>query len=221
MVSAGSPADPTFSSTWVFSRACSAGWSWRSSPPLIAPEHYSSSASTLRWQMGEPSRLIWRRCATASGWFTANDPSEDPRKFCATSPANPPCRHLQLRRLPLGGRGQTCRLPGRTAWPVRLVPGRSQRSSKHGCRTGTAASHRRSIRRCRRPGEPDRLRHREHSPVTAAALDRRRLMRPRKEGRLPLRSGIARDHGQRRHGFVTTLKPKTIALRANLSQGQP
>jgi hypothetical protein len=73
----------------VFSRACSAGWSWRSSPPLIAPEHYSSSASTLRWQMREPSRPIWRRCATVTGWFTANDPSADPRKFCATSPAIP------------------------------------------------------------------------------------------------------------------------------------
>jgi len=32
---------------------------------------------------------IWRRCTTASGWFTANIPSADPRKFCATSPAIP------------------------------------------------------------------------------------------------------------------------------------
>jgi hypothetical protein len=31
----------------------------------------------------------WRRCATVTGWFTANDPSADPRKFCATSPAIP------------------------------------------------------------------------------------------------------------------------------------
>ncbi len=31
---AGSPADPTSSSTWVFSPVCSEGWSWRSSPAL-------------------------------------------------------------------------------------------------------------------------------------------------------------------------------------------
>ena len=80
MVRAGSPADPTFSSTWVFSHACSAGWSWRSLPPLIAPEHCSSLASTRRWQMHEPSRPIWRRCATASGWFTANEPFGGPEE---------------------------------------------------------------------------------------------------------------------------------------------
>src|SRR6266436_3308020 len=42
----GSALDPTSSSTWVFSHVCSEGWSWRSSPPLMELEPYSSSAST-------------------------------------------------------------------------------------------------------------------------------------------------------------------------------
>src|SRR5712672_3380818 len=74
---AGSPADPTSSSTWVFSHVCSAGWSWRSSPPLMRSEPYSSSASTPLSPMREPSPPIWRPCATANGWSTANAPSGD------------------------------------------------------------------------------------------------------------------------------------------------
>ena len=82
-------AGPTFSSTWVFSRACSAGWSWRSSPPLLAPEHYSSSASTLRWQNARAFAAYLAPLHNSKWVVTANDPSGDPRKFCATSPAIP------------------------------------------------------------------------------------------------------------------------------------
>src|SRR6266849_10079067 len=57
---AGLPADPTSSSTWVFSHVCSAGWSWRSSPPPTGPEPYSSSARTPLSPMREPSPSIWR-----------------------------------------------------------------------------------------------------------------------------------------------------------------
>src|SRR5258708_32326081 len=39
--------------------------------------------------MGEPSPPIWRLCATANGWSTANAHSADPRKCCATWPATP------------------------------------------------------------------------------------------------------------------------------------
>src|SRR5467141_1522962 len=77
---AGSPADPTSSSTWVFSHVCSAGWSWRSSPPLMRSEPYSSSASTPLSPMREPSPPIWRPCATANGWSTANAPSGGPKE---------------------------------------------------------------------------------------------------------------------------------------------
>src|SRR5262249_55111107 len=39
--------------------------------------------------MRRPSPPIWRPCATANGWSTANAHSADPRKCCATSHAIP------------------------------------------------------------------------------------------------------------------------------------
>src|SRR5258708_1130237 len=52
---AGSPADPTSSSTWVFSHVCSAGWSWRSSPPLIRSQPSISSPTTPPPPIPHPS----------------------------------------------------------------------------------------------------------------------------------------------------------------------
>src|SRR5258708_182509 len=86
---AGSPADPTSSSTWVFSHVCSAGWSWRSSPPLMRSEPYSSSASTPLSPIREPSPPIWPPSATPNVWATATAPSGAPRNSCPTSRPTP------------------------------------------------------------------------------------------------------------------------------------
>jgi hypothetical protein len=81
-------------------------------------------------------------------------------------------------RLPLGGLGTTCCLPDQSAWPVRLAPGSSQRSSKQRGQTGTVCTYRHSVCRCRRAIEPSRARHREHhlSGQRCSAPDGRTLM---------------------------------------------
>ena len=87
---AGSPADRASSSRSRFSRACSAGCSWRSLSPRTAPEQLQffgkHAALTRRKARSAP---IWRRCATANGWSTASDPSADPSKCCAIWRATP------------------------------------------------------------------------------------------------------------------------------------
>ncbi len=72
---------PASSSPCACSRACSAGWSCRSSPPLNVQDSCISSESTPHSPMREPSRPIWRRWVTVTGWSTANAHSGDPRKF--------------------------------------------------------------------------------------------------------------------------------------------
>src|SRR5215831_19455633 len=56
---------------------------------LARPINYNSSASTLHSPMRAPSRLIWRRCATARGWSTPSVRSGGRRKACAISRATP------------------------------------------------------------------------------------------------------------------------------------
>jgi hypothetical protein len=46
--------------------------------PLIVQDSCSSSASTPRSPMRKPSRPIWRRCVTVTGWSTANAHSGGP-----------------------------------------------------------------------------------------------------------------------------------------------
>jgi hypothetical protein len=101
MVSAGSPASPASSSPYACSRACSAGWSWRSLMPLIVQDSCSSSASAPHSPMRKLSRHIWRHCVTVSGRSTADH-------GCALSTADIIHFLTSLSRTSTPGAGRIC-----------------------------------------------------------------------------------------------------------------
>ena len=65
--SAGSPAGPASSCPCACSRGCSGAASWKHLQRRIAPAGCSSSASTRRWPIRQPSPTGSRRCAPANG----------------------------------------------------------------------------------------------------------------------------------------------------------
>src|SRR5271169_6142315 len=92
MVSAGSPAGPTFSSTWVFSRACSAGWSWRSLLSLIAPAFFGKHASLTNTRAFAAYLAPLRN----KDWVVyAKRPFGGPEEVLRYLARYPPRRHLQ------------------------------------------------------------------------------------------------------------------------------
>jgi len=104
---AGSPCRPNFFLTWVFSHVCSAGWSWRSSPPLMRSEPYSSSASKPLSPMREPSPPIWRPAQQRMGGLQQTHPSGTQAKCWRYWPAN--------HRVAISNR-RACRAPMTTAF---------------------------------------------------------------------------------------------------------